>query len=147
MNTFVITKAKKKRMETQTILVPMGMNKQQLDSGYTLKVEQRAFIDGLQWNGREGSPDDPKIIDLGNWKDGGNSNLDKKYSTVLSVVESSFRRKDRQFSLEHAVFEKTLGHLSGCVRQAIQICNIRFWREVYVPHLNLGVVKMKTVSC
>ena len=42
-------------MEAQTILVPMGVNEKQLDSGDTLKVEQRGFIDGLQmeWERRE----------------------------------------------------------------------------------------------
>ena len=37
-------------------------------------------------------------------------------STLLSVIENSVRRKDWQLSLGHAVFEKTLGHLSGHVR-------------------------------
>lgn len=62
------------------MLVAMGVNNKWLDSKYTLKVEQRGFIDGFQmeWERRESGMNDPKISDLSNWKDGANPNCDEE---------------------------------------------------------------------
>ena len=46
-------------------------------------------------------------------------------------------RKDQQFSLGHAVIEKTLRHLNGRVRWAIGFVTFGFWREGWVLYLNL----------